>query len=45
MSGPLTDALFRGIQEGVFFPSFNPKSHSQKIAVSSLAMVRGDDAR
>lgn len=45
MSGPPTDALFRGIQQGVFFPSFNPKFHSQKSAVSSLAIVRRDEAR
>lgn len=45
MSGPPTDALFRGIQQGVFFPRFNPKFHSRKITVSSLAMVRRDDAR
>ena len=45
MSGPPTDALFRGIQQGVFFASFNPKFHTQEITVSSLAMVRGGDAR
>jgi hypothetical protein len=45
MSGPPTDALFRGIQEGVFFPGFNPKFHTHKITVSSLAMVRRGDAR
>jgi hypothetical protein len=45
MSGPPTDALFRGIQVGVFFPRFYPKFHSQKITVSNLAMVRRGDAR
>lgn len=45
MSGPPTDALFRRIQEGVFFPGFSPKFHSQKITASSLATVRGGDAR